>query len=258
MSPRSRRSAACVALGLASVTALSGCGKPGPEKATASPLRAIVTDPQATEAPSAAAPLARAELNVTVAPLTSRLRPDVLVTGKRTYSPTGLRALTALSPKYGVVVFRAGTVKLAGQDVQAVAVDPSTFRRFSAQGTAEATPVWLSVARGEAVLSHSLAKTLKLDLGGEASPNPAKGGDPLPLRIGAFASTGIPGTDLIVDDALGQRLGLPKASAMLLTAGQSVDPVVLASKVRRSPGAPCWRGRPAHPAVRQPGRVPHR
>jgi hypothetical protein len=173
---------------------------------------------------------------VNVAPLSSRLRPDVLVTGAQTFSPQAVRRLSALSPAHGVVVFRAGRVKVAGHVVRAVAVDPSTFRRFTPQGTAETTPVWLAVARGEAVTSHSLATGLKLTLGGNVATARMTGGKPSSLRVGAFATTGIPGTDLIVDDELGRSLGLPTATGMLLTAGKDVDPVALASRVRRITG----------------------
>jgi D-alanyl-D-alanine carboxypeptidase len=229
--------------GLALVTAvavglLAGCGSEGgPAARHTDALHATVSDPaQPTDDATAAQPLARPALPVSVAPLSSRLRPDVLVTGTHTFSPQAVRRLSALSPAHGVVLVRAGRVKLAGHVVRAVAVDPSTFRRFTPQGTAETTPVWLAVARGEAVVSHSLATGLKLRLGGNAAAARLRGGKASPLRVGAFATTGIPGTDLIVDDELGRSLGLPAATGMLLTAGKDVDPVDLASRVRRITG----------------------
>jgi hypothetical protein len=233
-----RRYAAAL-LGLLAATAVAGCGA-GPKKAThdaASPaLQAAVSDPaEPTDHATAAQPLNRPGLPVTVAPLSTRLRPDVLVTGTHTFSAAAIRRLSALSPAHGAVVFRAGRVKVAGHVVRAVAVDASTFRRFTAQGTAETTPVWLSVARGEAVVSHSLAKGLKLSLGGDA-PVAALHGKAATLRVGAFATTSIPGTDLIVDDEVGRSLGLPTATGMLLTAGKGVDPVNLAGKVRTLTG----------------------
>ena len=227
--------AACALVAVLAALALTGCGAGGAEDAAAAPLKAEVSDPAATPAPAAASPKVRANGDSDVAALSSRLRPDVLVTGKRTFSPAGLRKLTALSPENGTVVFRAGKVKVSGHTVSAVAVDPSTFRRFSAQGTAEATPVWLSVARGEAVVSHALAKALHLKLGGDAGVG-ALTGKATKMRVGAFATPGIPGTDLVVDDATGQALGLAKATGMLLLAGKGEDPVALAGKVRAITG----------------------
>lgn len=245
MLPRSARDPlslgrpAAALLGLLAVGALAGCGAGGPAAARASaPLKVAAADPVApTEQATAAQPLSRPGLPATVAPLTTRLRPDVLVTGARTFSPAAVRMLSALSPANGVVVFRAGRVKIAGHVVRTVAVDPSVFRRFAAQGTADATPVWLAVARGEAVTSHSLAKGLKLELGGDARVAALHAGKPTAFRVGAYATTGIPGTDLIVDDEVGRSLGLPTATGMLLTAGKSVDPVRLAGQVRSITGA---------------------
>jgi hypothetical protein len=237
-SPTARRTRVGTALaGTALLGLLAGCGNGKPEHARTTALHAEVADPaQPTDEATAAQPLNRPGLPATVAPLSSRLRPDVLVTGSHTFSAQAVRKLSALSPAHGAVVFRAGRVKLAGHVVRAVAVDPSTFRRFAPQGTAETTPVWLAVARGEAVTSHSLATGLKLSLGGNVSAARLKAGKAAALRVGAFATTGIPGTDLIVDDELGRSLGLPTATGMLLTAGKDVDPVALAAKVRRITG----------------------
>jgi hypothetical protein len=207
-------------------------------KSTSATHRAEPAQETAADA-TAASPLNRPGLPARVAPLSSRLRPDVLVTGVRTFSPAGLRKLEALAPAHGAVVFRAGQVKVAGHVVSAVGIDPSTFRRFTAKGTAEATPVWESVARGDAVVSHSLAKGLKLPLGGDTQVAPMAGaakGKATAMRVGAFASTGIPGTDLIVDDETGRALGLPAATGVLLIAGPDEDPVALAGKVRAITG----------------------
>jgi hypothetical protein len=229
---------------LVGLAALSGCGAAGAERAAAAVKATSGADASepaqqpGTDA-AAAAPLNRPGLPVRVAPLSSRLRPDVLVTGVRTFSPAGIRALEALAPAHGAVVFRAGRVKVAGHVVQAVGIDPSTFRRFTPKGTAEATPVWESVARGEAVVSHSLAKGLALPLGGAARIAPLAGaakGTATDVRVGAFASTGIPGTDLIVDDETGRALGLPAATGLLLISGPHEDPVALAAKVRAITG----------------------
>ena len=226
-------------LGLLALGTLAGCGAGGSGRAPASPpLHVAVADPaRPTAQATAAQPLNRPGLPTKVAAISSRLRPDVLVMGGHTFSPAAVRKLSALSPAHGVVLFRAGRVRIAGHVVHAVAVDPSTFRRFAAQGTAETTPVWLAIARGDSVVSHSLATGLKLSLGGNAPVTRLQGGKPSRLRVGAFATTGIPGTDLIVDDEVGRSLGLPAATGMLLTAGKDVDPVHLAGEVRGITGA---------------------
>jgi hypothetical protein len=224
---------------LLSMVALAGCSSGTPRAARApetGALRAEVS-PEASAPPAtAAATRARPPVALAVKPLGTRLRPDVLVSGARTFSPAAIAALTALSPKNGAVVFRAGTVRVAGKDVRAVGVDPSTFRSFTSAGTAEANAVWQAVARGEVVASHDAAKAMRLQLGKELRVEPEATGADLPLRLGALATTGIPGTDLVVDDETGKALGLPQATGLLLTAGKDKDPVALAGKVERLAG----------------------
>jgi hypothetical protein len=222
------------------MVALAGCSNATP-KAMQEPEDGALRVESSAEAPppaatAAAATRARPPVALAVKPLGERLRPDVLVTGTRTFSPGAIAKLSALSPKNGVVVFRAGTVRLGGKQVRAVGVDPSAFRTFASQGTAESNAVWQSVARGEAVASHETAKAMRLELGKELRVAPAGTGADLPLRLGALATTGVPGTDLVVDDETGKALGLPQATGMLLTAGKGKDPVALAGKVEKLAG----------------------
>ena len=225
------------------VAAIVGCSSTtahSPEDA--SPLRVVtptdsVASPTPVARPSAATKKARATVDVPVRALATRLRPDVLVLGGDTLPANTVKRLVALSPAGGALAFRSGTLRVGGKQVRAVGVDPSTFRTFAAQGTAEASAVWESVARGEAVASHEAAKTLKLVLGKEVALAPATAGAVATRRLGALATSGVPGSDLIVDDATADALGLPTATAVLLTAGKGVDPVTLAAKVREVAGA---------------------
>jgi hypothetical protein len=168
-----------------------------------------------------------------VAPLAARLRPDVLV---KVTAPLAPEQVQALAPEGQKVSFRAGTVSLAGRDVPAVGVDPSTFRAFTAEGTAEADAVWQAVARGEFIASHALGQQAALQLGATLPVTPAGGGEPVPLRLGALATTGIPAAELVVDEATAERLGLQPTTAVVVTAVEGKDPVVLAEEVRKVVG----------------------
>jgi hypothetical protein len=160
-----------------------------------------------------------------------RLRPDVLVSGSKPLSAREVHAVAALSP--GAVAYASGTVHLSGKPVRVASVDPVTFRRYTAAGTAESTGVWQTVANGGLIASHDLAKRLHLPLGQNLK---LIGRTPLALRLGALATTGIPGTDLVVDRTTGRRLGLSGPTAVLLNAGRT-DPASLASKVRKITGS---------------------
>ena len=158
----------------------------------------------------------------------ARLRPDVLVTGRLT-APE-LRAVRALAP--GAVAFTLGTAHIGKTSVGIASVDPLTFRRFTAPGTAEATALWQAVAAGQLVASHALAKQLRLSLGRDVTVRSTRTAT---LRLGGLATTGIPGTDLIVSTAVGTQLGITGSKAVLLTAGKK-DPTALATRVRRAAG----------------------
>ena len=225
---------------LAGMVALAGCSTAEP-RAAQGPAQSLQAEQSPAAAPSAppatvAATRARPPVALAVKPLGTRLRPDVLVSGQRTFSPGAVQKLTELGTEGGAAVFRAGTISVGGKDVRVVGVDPSTFRTFTAQGTAESNAVWQAVARGEAVASHEGAKLLALQLGKQLSATPAGGGSALDLRLGALATTGVPGTDLIVDDETGRALGLPSATGMLLAAGADKDPVSLAGSVEKITG----------------------
>jgi hypothetical protein len=168
-----------------------------------------------------------------VAPLAERVRPDVLVTAA---APLGSQQLNTLARHGRMVVLRAGTVTVSGRPAQVLAVDPSSFRPFAAEGTAESDAVWQSVGRGEIAASHAFAEAAALQLGGLVGVSGATGGPAIPLRVGALATTGVPRSELVVDDATGERLGLPPTSGVLLAAPAGTDPRVLGAAVRAAVG----------------------
>jgi hypothetical protein len=173
---------------------------------------------------------------VPVAPvkaLEQRVEPDVLVTLPAPLPPEEVQKL---SPEGQAVAFRRGSIVVNGREIAAVGVDPSTFRAFAAQGTAEADAVWQAVARGEVIASHGYAQDAMLQLGGDLDVVPVGGGAPVPLRLGALATTGVPGSDVVVNEALGEQLGLAPANAVLVAAPEGKDPVVLAEQVRKAAG----------------------
>ena len=212
---RLRAVAAVLAFGLG-VTACSGAGRATRDAANpASPGAPGAT----TVAPSrSAAPLT---------PLARRVRADVLVVAAKGIPATEVSKLAKLAPG-GFTTVRIGTVEISGRRLEAVAVDPARFRAFTPQGTAEATPVWQAVARGEMVVEHDVAKALRLPLGDHVI---VTGGVPTTLRVGALATTGLPHADVIVSLAVGDHLGAFTGTGAVLSSGTQ-DPTRLAAAVR--------------------------
>ena len=206
--------------------ALAGCGGAG------SPAKTVVQAP----ATQTVAPQPTATAPSAVAPLTQRLRADVLVTATQPLSPAVVRQLDRLHISAATATIDVGTVRLNGHAVRAVAADPSQFRAFAPQGTAEITGVWETVARGEAIVSHATAKRLKLVLGGPITVYGLKRGSAVQtMRLGALATT-LPGAEIVVKQSLARPLGLRPTTGVILSAGKA-DPAKLANAVRSVVGA---------------------
>jgi hypothetical protein len=218
-----------VALLLGAGLAATGCSSQAESKATPQG-RPVAQSPEAPAlvAPAEATGTAAVNLAALAGP---RLRPDVLVTGTKALSAAEVHRVISLAP--GSIAYATGNVHLAGKIVHVASVDPATFRRFAAAGTAESTAVWQTVANGGVIASHDVAKRLALTLGKDVQ---VVGPRTLTLRLGALATTGIPATDLVVDAATGRSLGIVKPTAVLLNAGKK-DPADLASKVRKLTGS---------------------
>lgn len=220
---RARRPAAALALVLA-VACTPAADPTG--AATPAADRTGAETSSSTGAPSrAAAPR--------LAPLSGRARADVLVTTERAMPANQVGALRKLSPG-GFTTVRVGDIVIAGKAYRAIAVNAATFRAFAPKGTAEATAVWQAVARGDVVVAHAEAKALTLPLGERIDVR--RGTATTTLRLGALATTGLPGVVAVVNDAVGDKLGLPAATGAVLGAG-SGDPVSLAAAVRRVVGS---------------------
>jgi hypothetical protein len=213
------------------VGTLAGCTSEAATRATSAEPVAGTADTTQVAAAVAGTAVSAASAISLAALEGPRLRPDVLVTVRRPLSPKEVHDVAILAP--GAVAYTSGTVRLAGKAVKVASVSPANFRRFTAAGTAESTAVWQTVADGGLIASHALAKRFKLGLGKDLQ---VAGKVPVTLRLGALATTGIPGTDLVVDAATGRKLGLTGATALVLNAGKA-DPADLASRVRKIAGA---------------------
>lgn len=200
-------------LGLALATACTGTSADQP--------RGSSSGSAASAAPS----------KVSIPPLRHRIRPDVLILSPLSLTPAQLSGLRGLA-KGGIATIRTGTGTVGGERVRVLGVDPGTFRSFAPQGTAEATPVWESVARDEAVVAHDVAAKRKLTLGAQVE---VRLHGVRSLRLGALATTTLPDVGLLVSDRVGASIGLPPMSGAVLSSGRG-DPTTLASAVRRIVG----------------------
>jgi hypothetical protein len=223
-----RRAPARVATGVVALTLL-GTGLVGCSGSTASRPAGRTTP--AAGAADTAAPSNRARPLPEFPWLRSRVRADVLVVSAKGLAPAQVAALRRLATG-GFAAVRVGEVTVAGRKLGALGVDPVAFRAFTPQGTAEATPVWQSVARGEVVVAHEPAKAMRLALG---KPVDVSAATRMRLRVGAFATPGLTDLSVVVADDVAADLGLVRDSGAVLSAGGK-DPVELARTARATLG----------------------
>jgi hypothetical protein len=110
-----------------------------------------------------------------------------------------------------------GTVQLAGAPVVTFGVDPATFRAYTPSASASSDRLWQYLAGGALVSSYEMATDRRLHLGSEV---PVGAADSTPLRgwLGAFASIGLPGVDLLVDHTYSRDLGLAPDTGLVISA----------------------------------------
>jgi murein DD-endopeptidase MepM/ murein hydrolase activator NlpD len=158
---------------------------------------------------------------VHIAPLTHRIVPDLFVSSGRSLTATQVTALQRATGATTVLVVDAAPVHLEQGTTVALGVDPSTFRAYAPKGTAEVTALWESLGRGEAAVAHTVARALKVPLGGHVTMGRTKGQD---VRVGAYATTALPGIGVVVDKHQSARFGLIHNAAALLVLPGGKDP----------------------------------
>ncbi|WP_157430601.1 lytic transglycosylase domain-containing protein [Actinomadura macra] len=164
-----------------------------------------------------------------VAPLRRVVPPDVLAVAKGPISAARLARISKLSKVRDVVTAAGGAVQLQGRQVNALAVDPSSFRSWTPPGTAQKTDLWAALAGGQFVVSPAAAGQLRLSRGlhytvvARTTPN---------LTMGGSGQLGLPGIDMLVGKASGAQMGLVPDIAVLVNA-PGVSPTKVVAAVTR-------------------------
>jgi murein DD-endopeptidase MepM/ murein hydrolase activator NlpD len=208
----------------------------------------VATDPPApaTQSP---APTASPTPEVTVAPLRARVPAHLILVSKTPLTEAQRRQVVRATGAKASLLVSAGQVFMAKGHTTALGVNPDTFRAWTPKGTAESTPVWRSVARGDAAVAHVVGRAFEVPLG---TPVLTQAVFPLQLRVGSFATTALPGVGAVMAEQRAQQLGMlpgtglilsvphrePAASAVLarrvLATGVSVQPVLYDRPISRT------------------------
>lgn len=202
----------------------SGPGVPG--AAPKGPLRHLPPLPKPTGALPA------------VTGLSTTRSVDAIVTLPTTVTPGEVAALVHLQGLSAVEEVDTGTVSVAGAPAVTLGVDPGTFRQFTPKVTASEDNLWRYVAGGALASSYEMAADRTLSLGTDVTISPAGGAlAPTSGWLGALASLGLPGVDMVVSHAYSDRLGLTPDSGLVVSAAK-MDPYALSAALMSTlPGA---------------------
>jgi hypothetical protein len=141
--------------------------------------------------------------------------PDFLVVAADPVDQRQLGQVAKLGHVRDVITVDAGTVQLQGGKVNMFAVDPARFRSWTPPGTANDVKLWNALAQNQFVVSREMRKRLGLR---ESMPYPILGKAPLQVTMGGSGSIGLPGINVLVGRATGQRIGLIRDIALLVNA----------------------------------------
>jgi murein DD-endopeptidase MepM/ murein hydrolase activator NlpD len=185
--------------------------------ATREPLTTRATPPAAS---GPAAPAVDASV---VAPMRKRVDPDLFLTSTTSLTRAQVAAIVRSTGASRVLQVDYARVKLGAGITTAVGVDPSTFRDYTPDNTAPVDALWQRVASGDVAVAHAVAAAVQLTLGGHTTLGR---GIPRDVRVGAFATSRLPGVGVIADRSMSRALGLVRGAGLIVVLPKGSDPIV--------------------------------
>lgn len=120
------------------------------------------------------------------------------------------------------------------QTISVAAVDPEGFRVLTPQVTADSDGVWQRISEGDAAFTHDVGTRLELELGSRVR---ASAGNRSTLRVGAYASNGVPPVaDAIISRATAAEIGLDGTRTLLVSIAEDADATEVAAALERATG----------------------
>jgi hypothetical protein len=172
------------------------------------------SSPQAVSGPSPvprilkAQPASRSRTPVRVRPLRHVVTPDLMLTTHVPLTQSQVGHVLALRGVTASTVISTGAVRVGHRAVNAMGVDPSSFRAFTPRETARSDALWAAVAQGDLAASYAA----RLPLGSNVHLFSRNGVD---ARIGAVASYDLPGSALVMDRPRARDVGLVTNTILL-------------------------------------------
>ncbi len=213
-----RRTAAGLAVALAAVAALVGCGS---EDNGGTPHESDSASPTTSQSPSTSASASDGSSPDDHAleppgPLTEPLRSaDILVVafGRKSLPDELVAGVEQLDGVQATELVDLGSVSLENEIATVAGVDPGSYRRFTAAGQAD--EVWQRVAGGELAIGQELADKAQ---DSEAFVKLGNDKDAPKVHVGAYVDQVLT-VDMVVNRSWGKEIGLVPGNALLISTG---------------------------------------
>ncbi len=221
-----RRRLAGAVVGALVLANLAACGGDDSSR-TATPRRTpSATESQATDTTHTADP---AE---SIGPRKGALRsPDILVFSKESLTDEMVERIRKVKGVRSVEVLSMAQVSIENRAINIAAVDPDTYRNYTRLGSADLQEQWERVAAGQLALKKKLKRRVPKDgilqLGAAA--------DAPRVPVGAYASQ-IPQIDAVVNEEVGEELGMQPRNALIVAAYPLRAPESLRKPIERIVG----------------------
>lgn len=176
--------------------------------------------PEASSETSGVAPVpsrAAAPVSLSVPPLRRLTPPDAVVRLDHAAVRRQLDRLRRLPGVHVVAPLDRGSLRIAGLRLRVVGVPLSRIRGFTPSLTASSTPLWQSIARGELTVDFADSHQLHHEFGKTVVVRTGRGRQ-APLRLGAFATVGLPATDALMSKRAADALGIASDRQVLISA----------------------------------------
>ena len=158
---------------------------------------------------------------------------DVLVTSEDTIPEDVVAQIEGLAGVEAVASISVINVPIENKGYTLAAVDPAEYRTFVEAVSADFADQWRRVANGEVAVALDLKDKLPTDGRGYVDLPGLKGGAEK-AHVGAYAQQ-VTQIDMVVNDALGEALGVKPGNALLVNTG-GVSPSTLRGKITRAVG----------------------
>ncbi len=167
-------------------------------------------------------------------------RPSIRLRGEPDHGRDLVQAALRVDGVSFANALRLASVPLAvadDEEVTVAVVEPRGFRVLTPQVTAEAVDVWKRISEGDAAFTHDVGNHLQvehgIDLGGRV---PIRDGAET-LRIGAYASNGIPPVaEAVISKATASDLGIVGLPTVLVALDEGVAPDAVLADLERATG----------------------